>query len=136
MTPSSSAVSTASQKKTCRYRRCSWASSSAVCAMKGPLDQIDEREHENPDEIDEVPVERDDLDRVAVVRRVRALERAHEDAGEVHDAREDVAAVEAGQDEERRTEVVLGDRLPLVDDEVRPLVRLEAEEEEAAADRE
>ena len=45
-----------------------------------------------------------------------------------------MAAVKAGQDEERRAEVVPRDRLALVKDELVPLEGLEAEEHHAAQD--
>src|SRR5579875_21339 len=143
MTPISTAVSTASHRNTCRYRRSSWAACSArwgdatLCVAIGELlQEVDEREHEDPDEVDEVPVEGGDLDLAVVLGGVLAEERADENRPQVHDAREDVHAVEAGEDEEGGAEEILADRLPLVKDELVPLVGLEREEDRAAEHRE
>src|SRR5262245_61305164 len=103
------------------------------------LHQIHEREDQDPDEIDEMPVQRGDLDRVVLGGRVTTAERLDEDAAQIDDASEDVAAVEAreaeeGRREQRRAEGVSREAHPVLD-EVRPLERLHAEERDSAEDR-
>src|SRR5579884_3292060 len=139
MTPISTAVRTASQRNTCRYRRSSWAACSAkwddaaLCVAMGELlQEVDEREDEDPDQVHEVPVEGGDLDLAVALGGVLAEERADENRAEVHDAREDVQPVEAREDEEGGAEEILADRLPLVEDELVPLVGLEREKDRAA----
>src|SRR6516164_10956673 len=100
-----------------------------TCLPIRSSDEIHEREDEDPDEIDEVPVQRGDLDLVVVVGRVLAERRAPENGAQVADAGEDVHPVEAGQDEERGSEEVLPDRLALVEDELVPFERLQREED-------
>src|SRR5579885_3219197 len=143
MTPISTAVRTASQRNTCRYRRSSWAACSAkwddaaLCVAMGELlQEVDEREDEDPDQVHEVPVEGGDLDLAVALGGVLAEERADENRAEVHDAREDVQPVEAREDEEGGAEEILADRLPLVEDELVPLVGLEREKDRAAEHRE
>src|SRR2546428_581640 len=63
-------------------------------------DEVDEGEDQDPDQVDEVPVETDDFDGAVVLRGVRPLGGTDEDAEQVDDAGQNVAAVEPGQDEE------------------------------------
>src|SRR5882672_236304 len=87
-----------------------------------------------------MPVQADDLDRAVVLGAVRPLQRPHEDAEQVDDSRENVAAVEPGQDVEGGAEQSVDapgvrlDRHPL-HDQMRPLVRLDPEERGAAEHR-
>ena len=83
-----------------------------------------------------MPVEPHRFDPVVIVRRIAASESLGQYAAQIHDAGEDVAAVKAGQDEERGAELrrapfVLSQAEPLVN-EMRPLVRLHAEEADSA----
>src|SRR4030095_15609321 len=143
VSPISSAVRIASQTKIWMYRRSSWTICSGVmvCAAMAmlpsarALQEIDEREDEDPDEIDEVPVETGDLDLRVVLRREPSRQADQQDDAQVNDATEDVHAVKAGQDEERGAEVVLGDRLAVLDEMV-PFVGLQPEERRAAENRE
>src|SRR3989442_1438923 len=65
-----------------------------------PSDQVDEREDQDPDEIHEVPVEPEDLDRVVVGLGELALGAEHGHDREIDDPARDVQAVEARQREE------------------------------------
>src|SRR5579871_1093154 len=103
--------------------------------MDDLLQEVDEGEDEDPDEIDEVPVEGGDLDLAVALRRVLAEEAAREDHAQVHDPREHVHPVEPGEDEKGGAEEVLPNRLPLVEDELVPLEGLQREEDHPAEDR-
>src|SRR5688500_7079191 len=103
---------------------CWWAISSSL------LDQVHEREDHDPDDVDEVPVQRREIHVQRVVRAEAALDVDREERPEPEHARRHVRAVEAGEREERRPEQVGAEREPLVD-ERGELVRLEAEEDHA-----
>src|SRR5437773_751111 len=122
--PTSSPVRTARTTKMIRYSfRFTWA---IVLSLR---DEVDEREHQDPDQVDEVPEQTDDLDAVVVVVVVAAHGLAEDDR-EVDDAGEDVHPVEARRHEEgARVGGVTEDETRVV--EVRVLVRLAAEEEDA-----
>src|SRR6476620_7790079 len=63
--------------------------------------EVEEREQQDPHDVDEVPVQRGRLDGVVVTRRELAGHRSIQHDPEHDDAREDVRAVEAGQGEVR-----------------------------------
>src|SRR5580704_19521706 len=69
-----------------------------------PSDEIEQREQEDPDDVDEVPVETADLDRVVVVRGDDAAGRPPEHHRHDADADDHVEGVEAGHDEVQREE--------------------------------
>src|SRR5215216_5329923 len=72
--------------------------------MGSGRDQVDEREDDDPHDVDEVPVEADDLDDLALVAR-HAAAAHHPRQGQQHDdADGDVGAVEPGQRVEARRE--------------------------------
>src|SRR5664279_6106439 len=97
-------------------------------------DEVDERENEDPDEVDEVPEEARDLDEVRAVFEVLAAPHAEGGYQKVADPREDVRAVEARDDVESRREIAGRQRETLVD-EVAVLVDLAAQEEDPASRR-
>src|SRR5262249_15680809 len=105
-------VSASSHQKTPMYFGCSvMTSSSCKCSLRRDasamtsLDsvshQVDEREDQDPHQIDEVPVEPGGLDRSVVRARVLAAQPVHENHTEITHATEYVAAVEARGHEER-----------------------------------
>src|SRR4030095_13221257 len=90
------------------------------------LEEIDEGEDENPDQVDEVPVESDRLDAVEFGCRVASAERLRQNETQVHDAAEDVAPVKSrghveGRAKLRRTPGVGREQHAFVDQMV-PLV--------------
>src|SRR4029077_21141736 len=90
-------------------------------------DQVDEGEDHDPDDVDEVPVEADELDHLGLVPRHLVLA-DHADQRQQHDdADGDVDAVEAGQRVEARREQAGREPEPL-SIEGRELVRLAADE--------
>src|SRR5690606_24555140 len=60
------------------------------------LDQVHDREQDNPDEVDEVPVQAHDLDPAVILRRVGAAEGAHAREDQAEHTDRDVRAVEPG----------------------------------------
>src|SRR5574342_592611 len=88
--------------------------------------QVDEGEDEDPDQVDEVPVEADVLDEVGVVAGQRPPRDLRERNPEQDHPSEDVAAVEAGDAVEGRGEVAGPERDPVLD-QVGVLVALAAE---------
>src|SRR5579875_2447504 len=112
-----------------------WGRESLIGVTSCSLEQVDGRPDEDPDEVDEAPVEAGDLE--AVVGG-EALGDPDGHGPQVDDAGEDVEAVEAGDDEEGEAEgrhaPGVGVEAGAVEDEVGPLVGLEAEEEGAGED--
>src|SRR5262245_59194308 len=102
------------------------AGRSVICKKgRGPsaaLDEIDDREQQDPHEVDEVPVETERLDAEVVRRRVLAEERLARAPRDAHDAAEDVEAVETGHRVEGRAEErhvrieALVQQVPVLDD--------------------
>src|SRR5258706_6801589 len=106
-TMTSMIVSAVRTKKMTKY-------SFLLCApdMLPLSDEVDEGEHQDPHQIDEVPEQSGDLDVVrARVRPVGELprQRLEEDHGQVGDAGEHVQAVKAGGDEEGGPHLVDGE---------------------------
>src|SRR5688500_800902 len=91
------------------------------------LNQVDERKDRDPDHVDEVPVQRGDVDPQRVLWLQAALHVDREQRTEPDDTGGHVGAVEAGQRKEGRAEQVAPDREALVH-ERREFIRLEAEE--------
>src|SRR5271156_4990632 len=100
-----------------------------------PLNQVNERENQDPDQVDEMPVQSRDFDQVGLRLRQLAGHAANQQHAVVHDAAENVTAVKAGQDEERRVEQVDLNRHPFFAEQVMPLERLHPEEHYAAENR-
>src|SRR5437879_8558196 len=105
-------------------------STGGSCTVLASRHEIDEREDRDPHDVDEVPVEPRDLhlDRVdppEPATQVEDQEREEPDHADRH-----VPPVEAGEHEEGRAEEVSLERQALPD-EVRELVDLEAEEDQA-----
>src|SRR5690606_38903372 len=110
--------------------------------MPSSLPEIEERENEYPDEIDEMPVEPRDLDDlvVAAAALVIAAQHLHRDDDEIDYARGHVHAVKARDHEERGAELLCAHRVAprpnaFVDDELRPLECLHADEHGAESGR-
>src|SRR3954452_24496352 len=82
---------------------CSWASVWEV-DMASFSDQVEQREEIDPDQVDEVPVERDDVYRRPELLRKVASVVAEPDPDEDADTHEDVDAVHAGHHEINREE--------------------------------
>src|SRR5207245_4520145 len=83
---------------------CSMVSVGA-CAAMAPLldrDQIDDRENNDPDDVDKVPVQSCDLDVQAPGLSHDPPPGQHEQREQPDDSERDVGAVESGQHEERR----------------------------------
>src|SRR5512133_1375500 len=95
--------------------------------MTASRHEVDEGEDEDPHEVDEAPVEAQQLD---LVRGGAAAEVLREDGGDVDDADEDVEPVEPGDDVERAGPDRPPEHEPLAD-EPAPLARLSGEEEQA-----
>src|SRR3954463_12535860 len=92
-----------------------WCSCADSCAMGvGLLDEVDESEDHDPDDVDEVPVQRRevDVDRVLRSQPAPVVDREQGEAPE--DAGRDVGAVEPREGEEAGAEQVGPDRQPLV----------------------
>src|SRR5664279_3792463 len=85
------------------------------------LQEVQRGEQADPDDIDEVPVCADRLDRDVVLGRELAVEPAQQDDRDTDDTAEHVGAVEAGHGEEKRAvdaavdaEAVLADEAQVV----------------------
>src|SRR6056297_365164 len=103
---------------------CSWAVSGR--------DQVDEREDEDPHDVDEVPVQADHLDGLRLVAR-DAIRSDHRDECDQHDdADRHVDAVEAGQRVEAGGEEAVGEAEALAV-EARELVDLAGDEQASEA---
>src|SRR3954471_15015290 len=74
------------------------------------LDEVDEGEDRDPDDVDEMPVERADVDEQRIPWPESALPVDEVQRHQPEHAGRDVGAVEAGEREERRAEQVLPDR--------------------------
>src|SRR5881409_3095704 len=86
-------------------RSSAFMSSRAAAAGEGSRsEQVNDREQDDPDEIDEVPVEPDRLDPLVMSLRVLAEKRLAGDERHAEDAAEDVEAVKAGRRVEDRAE--------------------------------
>src|SRR5215467_827971 len=92
-TPISRPVKTASTTKMIMY---CLRSTCAISSSRGCRDQVHEREHQDPDEIDEVPEKAADLDVVVVSVVVFPHRRPDEHDDEVRGSGEDVEPVETG----------------------------------------
>src|SRR5262249_19314975 len=73
-------------------------------ALPRALQQINKREDHDPHEIDEVPVETENLDRVVIIRRIHTAQASEQDAEQVNNATSDVHAVEASNDKKSGAE--------------------------------
>src|SRR5678809_476677 len=83
----------------------------SLCAMVGSLfDEVDEREDRDPDDVDEVPVQRRDVDVDCVTGLEPALVVDRQQRAKPDHPDGDVRAVEAGEREERRPEQVRPNR--------------------------
>src|SRR4051812_1825285 len=101
----------------------SWVVSCAIGV--GLLDEVDEGEDHDPDDVDEVPVQRGEVDVDRVLRPEPASVVDREQGEEPENPGGHVGPVKAGEGEEGAAEQVGADRQPLVD-ERGELVRLEA----------
>src|SRR5512133_133855 len=135
-TPSSTRVRTPSDAKTTRYwvRRTAPRGTGPRSSARERSDmaasghQVDEREDEDPDEVDEAPVEAEQLD---VVSRRPSAQIPREDGEDVDDPHRHVQPVEAGDHVEGVGAGGAADREPLAE-EPAPLAVLPREEEGAA----
>src|SRR5580704_922887 len=89
-----------------------------------PLNQVNEREDQDPNQVDEMPVQSRDLDEVRLRLRQLAGHAANQQHCVVHDAAENVTTVKAGEDEERRVEQIDLNRHSFFAEQVMPLERL------------
>src|SRR5690242_12273444 len=105
------------------------AVSSKVTRELGGND-VEDREERDPDDIDEVPVERSGFDRFVVVGGELAAHASDEDDGHEDDAAGDVRAVEPGEREEGGAE----DGVARIEGELRVVVHLHGEEDAAQDD--
>src|SRR5687767_7854114 len=80
------------------------------------LNEVDEGEDHDPDDVDEVPVQRAEVNEQRVLRTKPALPVDEEQRHQPQHAGADVRAVEAREREERRPEEVGLDREALVDE--------------------
>src|SRR5262249_20196616 len=92
---------------------------------------VDEGEDDDPDRVDEVPVEADDLELLEVLAADALGEREDRHHGHEDEADGHVARVQADERVEGGAEEVGGDGEALVDDEVPPLDSGAAEEDGA-----
>src|SRR5579859_6754553 len=104
------------------------------CMAASPLQQVEDAEEHDPDDVDEMPVQRRSLDHVVMLRRELASLAAIEDDAEHEDPAEDVGAVEAGEGEVRRPERAGVEGQPVVEKEG-VVVRLKEEEDDAEDER-
>src|ERR1044071_8688905 len=86
----------------------------SIDALRALFDEVDEREDRDPDDVDEVPVERRDVDEERVLRLQPALDVDREERQQPEHAGSDVRTVEARECEERRSEEIGSDRQPFV----------------------
>src|SRR5579862_5403265 len=70
-------------------------------ALSSSWDEVDDREDDDPHDVDEVPVEAGDLDHLGPGLRDLAADRHAHQRQQHQDAERHVHAVEAGEDEER-----------------------------------
>src|SRR4030095_11290872 len=92
--------------------------------------EVDKREDRDPHDVDEVPVEPGDLDLDSVRDREPTAQIENPQGQEPEHANRDVGAVDPREHEEGGAEQVLPEGQPLMR-EVRELVGLEAEKDEA-----
>src|SRR5689334_8100151 len=85
---------------------CSSVPCPACCSAMGLLDEVDEREDHDPHHVDEVPVQRRDIDNERVLGSEPAAAINGEERQQPEHTNRHVRAVEARQREERRTEEV------------------------------
>src|SRR3990170_1145046 len=90
-------------------------------------DQVDEREDDDPHDVDEVPVQTDELDHFGLVPGDPVVAQHHREREQHDDAQRDVHAVEAGERVEARREQARGVAEALAV-ERRELVRLATDE--------
>ena len=88
------------------------------------IDQVQQREQEDPDNIDKVPVHRGSFNRLMMLRGELAPHGADQDDGHEHTPTEDVGPVEAGQ----RVEGGAKHRVARPERQLRIVVHLEREE--------
>src|ERR1044071_4914588 len=86
----------------------SWTSTCSTCSVIVSSQQIERREEKDPDEVDEVPVQADDLDAVREALRLGLphLRAEGQKVGEDDHPAENVQAVQAGHREVDGEEVV------------------------------
>src|ERR1041385_2469811 len=106
---------------------------SEVEAERADVGDVDDGVHEDPDEVDEVPVHAGRLRQGVAVLVELALAGAQPDDEEDAQAAEDVQAVRPGQHEERRHELARPQRVALAD-EVAVLPHLAGQEDQAEQD--
>src|SRR3954454_1206404 len=109
---------------------CSISCVSVSLTLASFRQQVDDGEDHDPDDVDEVPVQPGDLHPLGVALRDATLHRETPQRDQPHDPDEHVGAVDAGEDEEARTEQVgvdvealageLGELEDLAADERRP----------------
>src|SRR3954462_5119908 len=117
---------------------CAWLSAESgrlvmlACVSIGSplLDEVDESEDHDPDDVDEVPIQRRDVDEQGVARREPAAIVDREERHQPQHSGGDVRAVESGEREERRAEKIAADGETFMD-EGSELERLEPEERRA-----
>src|ERR1043166_7219470 len=111
----------------------SWTSTCSTCSVIVSSQQIERREEEDPDEVDEVPIEANDLDAVGEALRLALphLRAEGQKVGEDDHSAENVQAVQAGHREVDGEEVVRL-REVLVREAQVVLVRLDQHEDQAA----
>src|SRR5262249_46224325 len=96
-TPTSSTVSNARTPKMTKYSlRLTLCPPDMPPRSSGCGDEVNEGEDQDPDQVDEVPEETDDLDLARAPAVVFPAQGVDEDDGQVANAGEHVAAVEAG----------------------------------------
>src|SRR5437868_1032672 len=109
------------------------ASWTSTCSVIVSSQQVESWEEEDPHQVDEVPVEADDLDAIREARRLGFphLRAEGQEVGEDDHAAEDVQSVQAGHGEVDDGEVVRRREVMVLEAEA-VLVGLDAHEEEAA----
>src|SRR5919204_2421078 len=85
------------------YTDSEWCSAIMVPPRR-TLDQVDKGKDHNPHQIDEMPVETGNLDRVVIIGGIRTAHASEQDAEQVDHTTRDVHPVEASNNEKGRAE--------------------------------
>src|SRR5215831_17565318 len=106
----------------------------------GTLDQVDKGEDHDPHQIDKMPVETSNLDRVVIIGGIRTTHASEQDAEQVNHATRDVHAMETSNDEKGRAEQrrpigIAREPQTFMENELVPLIGLAAQKDHATEDR-
>src|SRR6266567_5305994 len=108
--------------------------------LRHTLDQVDKGKDHDPHQIDKMPVETSNLDRVVIIGGIRPAHASEQDAEQVDHATRDVHTMETSNDEKGRAEQrrpigIASEPQPFMENELVPLIGLAAQKDHATEDR-